>query len=157
MVALQSHHAPKPVSKSRQVVYREPISWMRLLTTTALFSIATGAILVALDSKHAPPAASTPVETEAVYQSSLGLRVTTRKQQVEIRWDHDSLAVLKPVKGLVKITEGETSKLIPLDWRDLQDGYVSYAPLTTNVGVRLEITRADGSGVTESARVVAIP
>jgi hypothetical protein len=130
---------------------------MRLLTTTALFSIATSAILVALDSKHPASAAPAPVQTTAPYQSPLGLRVTARKQQVEIRWDHDSLAALKPVKGLVKITEGEITKLIPLDWRDLQDGYVSSAPLTNDVEVRFEITRADGSSVTESARVVAIP
>ena len=130
---------------------------MRLLTTTALFSIATGAILVALDSSHPASAAPAPVETAAAYQSPVGLIVTTRKQQVEIRWDHNSLAVLKPVKGLVKITEGEMTKLIPLDWRDLQDGYVSYTPLTNDVTVRFEVTRADGSSVTESARVVAIP
>ena len=157
MVALQSHHAPKPVSNRRHVVYREPISWMRLLTTTALFSIATGAILVAPDSYHSSPAAPAPVQTAAAYLSPLGLRVTARKQQVEIRWDHNSLAVLKPVKGLVRITEGEMTKLIPLDWRDLQDGYVSYAALTNDIAVYFEITRADGSSVTESARVVAIP
>ena len=151
MVALQSHHAPKPVSKRRQEA-----SWTRLLITTALFSIATSAILVALGSKHPASAAPAPVQTTS-HQSPLGLRVTTRKQQVEIRWDHNSLAVLKPVKGLVKITEGEMTKLIPLDWRDLQDGSVSYAPLTNDVGVRFEITRADSSSVTESARVVAIP
>jgi hypothetical protein len=152
MVALQSHHTLKPVSRPRQ-----PISWMRLLTTTALFSIATSAILVALDSKHPASAAPAPVQTKAAYQSPLGLRVTARKQQLEIRWDRDSLAALKPVKGLVKITEGEMTKLIPLDWRDLQDGYIFYSLLTNNVGVRFEITREDGSSVTESARVVAIP
>lgn len=157
MAALQSHHAPKPVPKAPRVAYREPISWMRLLTTTAIFSIATSAILVALDSKHPAPAAPAPVEAAAPHQPALGLRVTTRKQQVEIRWDHDSLAVLKPVKGLVKITEGEMTKLIALDWRDLQDGYVSYAPLTNDVRVRFEITQGDGASVTESARAVAIP
>jgi len=130
---------------------------MRLLATTALFSIATGAVLVALDSKHPAPAAQAPVGTAAAYQSPLGLRVTTRKQQIEIRWDHDLPAVLKPVKGLVKITEGEMTKSIPLDWRDLQDGYVAYAPLTSDVRVRLEVTGADGATVTESARAVTIP
>ena len=157
MYALQSHHAPEPAPKPRQAVYREPIAWMRLLTTTALFSIATGAMLVALDSSHRELPAAAPVEIPAAYRSPLGLKVTIRKQQMEIRWDHDLLAALKPSKGLMKITEGETTKLITLDSRDLQDGSVSYTPLTNDVRVRLEITGADGAGTSESARAVAVP
>jgi hypothetical protein len=85
------------------------------------------------------------------------LRVATRNQQVEIRWDHNLVAAFKSGKGLIKITDGDMAKLIPLDWRDLQDGYVAYAPLTNDVRVRLEVTATDGTTFTESARVVAIP
>src|ERR1700732_3145065 len=106
MDATHPPHAPVAISKRRQTVHREPIAWMRLLTTTALFSVATGGILVALDSRHPEPQATAPVESAAGSQSPLGLRVSMRKQQVEIRWDHDSLAVSKPGKGQMKITEG---------------------------------------------------
>ena len=157
MVAAQFHHAPKPVSQSRPAVYGERISWIRLLITTAVFSIVTGAILVGLDSGHSGAPAAAPVENASEYQSPLGLRVTTRNQQVEIRWDHNLVAALKSSKGLIKIAEGETAKSIPLDWRDLQDGYVAYAPLTSDVRVHLEVTAADGATFTESARVIAIP
>jgi hypothetical protein len=156
MVAVQTHHAPQAVPTTIQRS-REQITWMRLLTTTALFSIATGAILVALDSNRADTAAAAPPETAEAYRSPLGLRVTSRKQQVDIRWDHNLITALQSSKGLMKITEGETTKLIPLDSRDLQDGYVSYAPLTSDVRVRFEVTRADGSLVAESTRVVAVP
>jgi hypothetical protein len=157
MDAQQFHHAPKLVPKPRQAVYRGPIAWRRLLATTVLFSLATGAILVALESRHPEPPGAEAAGNTAAYQSPMGLRVAIRKQQVEIRWDHDLVAALKPGKGLIRITEGETTKLIPLDWRDLQDGSVSYKPLTSDVHVRFEIIEADGVGISESTRVVAIP
>jgi hypothetical protein len=155
--AVQTHHAPHAVPTTVQRIYRERVSWIRLLSTTASFSIATGAILIALDSNHAGTPVAAPTETATEYRSTLGLRVTTQKQQLDIRWDHDLAVRLQSTKGLMKITDGEMTKLIPLDSRDLQDGYVSYTPLTNDVRVRFEVTKVDGTSVTESARVVAIP
>jgi hypothetical protein len=147
MVATQIHHAPQRMAKPRSGLVHDSSSWLRLLITTALFSLATGAILIGLDSGPAAPAAQT---------SQLGLRVTAQKQQVEIRWDHVAVAALNPVKGLLKITEGETIKSIPLDRSDLQDGFVSYSALTNEVRVSFEVTEASGITVSESARMVAI-
>jgi len=146
--------------QTSQSTFRQPISWMGLLTTTAVFSIVTGAVLVAFDSKRptSAAAASTTVETaSATSQSPLGLRVTSRKQQVEIRWDHNSRPVTSASKAVMKITEGETTELIRLDHRDLQDGFVSYTPMTKEVQVRFVVIAPDGTSVSESARVVAIP
>src|SRR5579872_7443437 len=114
MIARQFHHAPKVIPKPRSVVFREATPWMRLLVTVALFSVATGVILVALDSGSATPAAPT---------SPLGLKVSAQKHQVEIRWDHVAVTALNPVKALLKITEGDSTKSIPLDRSDLQDGF----------------------------------
>jgi hypothetical protein len=147
MVATQIHHAPQVMVKPRSGLVHDSSSWTRLLITTALFSVATGAILMGLDSGPATPAAP---------PSQLGLRVTAQKQQVEIRWDHIAVAALNPVKGLLKITEGEGAKSIPLDRSDLQDGSVSYLALTNEVRVSFEVTEASGISVSESARVVAI-
>ncbi len=157
MAAVQTHHLPHAVPTTIQRSYGERVSWIRLLTTTALFSIATGAILMGLDSNHVEAPAAAPAKTTAEYRSPLGLRVSARKQQVDIRWDHDLVARLPSNKGLMKITEGEMTKLIPLDSRDLQDGYVAYSALTNDVRVRLEVTCVDGTLVTESARVVVVP
>jgi len=145
--------------QTSQSTFKQPISWMGLLTTTAVFSVVTGAVVVGFDSKHpTSAAASTTVETaSATSQSPLGLRVTSRKQQVEIRWDHNSRPVTNASKAVMKITEGETTELIRLDHRDLQDGFVSYTPMTKEVQVRFVVIAPDGTSVSESARVVAIP
>ena len=147
MVATQIHHAPQAVIQPRSGLVHDTSSWIRLLLTTALFSVTTGAILMGLDSGPVAP---------AVPPSQLGLRVTAQKQQVEIRWDHVAVAALNPVKGTLKITEGESAKSIPLDRSDLQDGFVSYLASTSAVRVSFEVTEASGIIVSESARVVAI-
>jgi len=131
-----------------------PYSWMPLLATTALFSIATAAVIMRSEFSHAVAAAS--VEN-TVNQSPLGLKVASRKQQVDIRWDHECAAIVRADKGIMKITEGEMSEVIPLDRRDLRDGSVSYTPMTNDVRIRLEILGPGGASVSESARVVAIP
>jgi hypothetical protein len=150
MVATQIHHAPQVMAKPRSRLVHDTSSWMRLLITTALFSLATGAILMGLDSGPAMP------NTPAAPPSQLGLRVTAQKQQVEIRWDHVAVAALNPVKGLLKISESDNIKSIPLDRSDLQDGFVSYLAPTSEVRVSFEVTEASGITVSESARVVAI-
>jgi len=103
-----------------------------------------------LDSRASAPA---PV---AAPPSQLGLKVSAQKQQVEIRWDHVAVAALNPVKGMLKVSEGESTKAIPLDPRDLQDGFVAYQSLTGEVRVSFEVTQASGSTVSESAKVIAI-
>jgi hypothetical protein len=147
MVATQIHDAPQVMALPRSGLIHDSSSWLRLLITTALFSVATGAILMGLYSGPAMPAAQIP---------QLGLRVTAEKQQVEIRWGHVAVAALNPVKGQLKISDGERIKSIPLDRNDLQDRFVSYLALTNEVRVNLEVTEASGVTVSESARVVAI-
>jgi len=135
------------MAKPRSGLVHDTSTWMRLLITTALFSLATGAILMGLDSGPPTPMAQT---------SQLGLKVSAQKQQVEIRWDHVAVAALSPVKGLLKISESDNIKSIPLDRSDLQDGFVSYLASTSEVRVNFEVTEASGITVSESARVVAI-
>jgi hypothetical protein len=155
MIVRQVHHTLTPVSKPREPVFREPIAWMRLLTTTALFSIVTASLLVALESRRSGGALMTDAtQTTARPESALGLKVTSQEQHVEIRWNHDSRATSGAAKGLVKITDGEVTELINLDQRDLRDGHVSYTPITKDVSIRFEVIAADGSSVSESARAV---
>jgi hypothetical protein len=153
---VRPNHRPSPLS------FHTPISWTPLLTTTALFSIITALVVVALDSRRpgampAPTAEATPSPAAAVYESPLKLKVSSQKQHIEIRWDHEASVIQKADKGLIKITEGEMSELIPLDRRELQDGYVAYTAMTNDVRIRLEIIASDGKSISESARVVAIP
>ena len=128
---------------------------MRLLTTTALFSIVTASLLVALESRRPVRTVTTDATpTIARPESALGLQVTAQEQRVEIRWNHDSRATLGAAKGLIKITDGEVTELISLDRRDLRDGHVSYTPITKDVSICFEVIAADGTSVSESARAV---
>ena len=43
------------------------------------------------------------------------------------------------------------------DSLELKSGYVAFTPKTNDVGIRFEVTAADGTATTESIRVVAIP
>jgi hypothetical protein len=128
---------------------------MRLLITTALFSIVTASLLVALESRRSGGGTTTDTtQTTAGLESPLGLKVTSQGERVEIRWNHDSRATLGAAKGLVRITDGEATELISLDQRDLRDGRVSYTPIAKDLWIRFEAIAADGSSVTESARAV---
>lgn len=138
----------------RLLVPSQPPFWMPLLVTTALFSIATAAVMVRSESTHQVAAA--PVEN-TVNQSPLGLKVASHKQQVDIHWDHECAAIVQAEKGIMEVTEGEMSEVIPLARRDLRDGSVSYIPMTNDVRIRLEVTGPGGASISESAHVVAIP
>ena len=131
-------------------------SWLQLMVTMAAFSIATAALSLQLDRAHKPPAAVPTVQSPSV-QPGIGLKVSSNKQGIEIRWDHQSPVIAKGDKGILKISDGEIDEVIPLDQQDLEDGYVSYKPLTNDVHVRIEITHQDGGTFTESARVVSTP
>ncbi len=146
---MQIHHSLKPVAEVREEASRPPIAWMRLLITTALFSVVTGISLVALESRH-------PAPVEAVVESQLGLKVTSQQQQVEIRWNHEAPAALAAAKGLMEISDGDWTQSIPLDRRDLEDGHISYRAITNDVRIRFEVIALDGNSVSESARAVAI-
>jgi hypothetical protein len=153
MIVRQIHHTLTPDSRFPDPVFKEPIAWMRLLTTTALFSIVTCSLLVALESRRPVRAVTTDAtQTIARPESPLGLQVTSQEQQVEIRWNHDSRATSAAAKGLLKITDGEVTELISLDRRDLRDGRVSYTPITKDVRIRFEVIAADGTSVAESGR-----
>jgi len=161
MVPKQPQDGSAPVAaKSPAIVIRERISWAPLLMTAALVSTVMAALLTISQPRSvaaAVPVPAVPAPAVVSYQSPLGLKVVTRKQQVDIRWDRDSALIAKAEKGLMKVTEGETIHDISLDRRDLREGYVAYSARTNDVRIQLDVTQADGTTTSESARVVAIP
>ena len=137
-----------------------PSSWTPLLITTAAFSIVTASLSLQWERvQKAPVPAPTvvpQVETPHV-PPGIGLKVNFVKDRLEIRWDHHSAVIAQGDKGILKIADGEIEQVIPLEQLDLEDGYVSYTPLTNAIRVRIEITHKDGGTFTESARVVSTP
>lgn len=153
------------------------IRWSRLAPTVVLAALAIGTLQLATGSKHTVSAAgasempvsaseSTPSEIAqptpaipAVTDSdrALGLTVTSKQHQLEIRWNRESAAINGADKGLMKITENGITEALPFDQAQLRDGYVAYTPKTNDVNIRLEVTGKDGATKSESIRSVAIP
>jgi hypothetical protein len=91
------------------------------------------------------------------YNLPLGLKVTSNPQQLQVHWDRNATAIQSAAKGVMRVSDGDASEVIPFDARQLQDGYLVYRPLTNDVSIRLEVSQADGQSVSESVRVVAMP
>jgi hypothetical protein len=150
-VALVS--APQPPAKFSAP--QEGIRWLRLLPTAALVAIGIGALQMATNSSRTVAAAPPP--TEAVAAAGLGLTVTTHSHQLEIRWNRESAVIQASDQGTMKITDDGITESVPFDQSQLRDGYVAYAPKTSDVSIRLEVTGKDGDTTSESIRSVAIP
>jgi hypothetical protein len=158
---------PMPTPAPASSVAGSGIRWSRLMLTAALAVIGVGAVQMATNSNHtvaAAPAESSatpnmvaPGETAPDNQHGLGLTVTTRQHQLEIRWNRESGAIAGCDKGVMRITDDGITEAVPFDQGQLRDGYVAYTPKTNDVSIRLEVTGKDGGTTSESIRAVAIP
>ena len=151
---------PPPVPRAAQTSIR----WSRLAPTVLLVALASGAMQLAMSSRRvvaAPRTNENSVEEATqppdVTDHVLGLSVTTKPGQLEIRWNPESAVLATADKALVKITENGVTEVLSFDQSQLHDGYVAYKPKTNDVSIRLEVTAKDGSTKSESIRSVAIP
>jgi hypothetical protein len=151
--------APKPQAPERAMLApppywppKEKIKWSGLLPTAALMVIGLVALQLSTNSKQTTAAAAAP-STE----TALGLTVTSRPHQLEIRWNRESEAVTASDHGTMRITEAGVTEAVPFDQEQLHDGYVAYTPTTNDVSIRFEVTEKDGGTAAESIRSVAIP
>ena len=150
----------------------ERIRWARLVPTAALVIVAIGALQMFGTSNQSVSAAPelssveqgalTPSEAASAAavagsEKYLGLTVTSRQHQLEIRWNRESAAILASKSGEMKITEDGITEAVPFDQAQLRDGYVAYTPKTNDVSIRLQVTAKDGGTTSESIRSVAIP
>jgi hypothetical protein len=135
----------------------EGVRWFRLLPTMALVIIGIVATQIAWNSRRTVPEDPAPAAEAAVYDTPLGLKVTSQPHQLEIRWNRAAAAVTAAVKGTMNISEAGVTEAVPFEARELREGYVAYTPKTNDVSIRFEVTAADGVAITESIRVVAIP
>jgi hypothetical protein len=151
---------PPPKPQATQWTPPAPISldggnrlrWSRLVPTAALVMMGIAGLQLATNSNRAVAAAAKPAQTA----SELGLAVSSRPGQLEIRWNRESAAIADCNAGVMKITEAGGTRTIPFDQRQLQDGYIAYAPTTNDVSITLEVTGKDGT-TSESIRSVTTP
>jgi hypothetical protein len=146
------------------------IRWLRLLPTAALVAICIMALQLVTNSNHTSDAAAaesagseihasaaTPDLAQTKNENGLGLTVTARQHQLEIRWNRDSQAIAACDKAVMRITDDGITEAVPFEQSQLRDGYVAYNPKTTDVSIRLEVTGKNGGTTSESIRSVAIP
>jgi hypothetical protein len=147
---------------------RERVRWSRLLPTAALVVLGIGALQLATNSKQTVSAANgnqtasaadgnQTASAEDGNHTSLGLSVTPRQHQLEIRWNPQAAAIAASKNGVMTITDAGTTEAVPFDQEQLRDGFVAYGPTTSDVSIRLEVTGQDGSTTSESIRSVTIP
>ncbi|HTS46682.1 MAG TPA: hypothetical protein VMH05_01995 [Bryobacteraceae bacterium] len=133
-----------------------PVQWLHLLPTVALaiLGVTVASLATSLHGASDPEATANPAP---LAQTSLGLRVVPKPQQLEILWNHDSNAIQAAENGLIRISDGDIAEAVPFDARQLQDGALVYRPLTNDVNIRLEVKEKDGQQISESVRTVATP
>lgn len=161
---LPSQKAAAPPRRKPAVPFTasiNPAEWLRLLPTATLGMVLVGASQFAFDSSHvvatSTPNQSIQTSVPSSDRTNLGLMVTSLSKQLQIRWDHESPAILASANGVMKITENGVTEIVPFDQQQLRDGSVAYGAKTNDVSIRLEVTDKDGATMSESVRSVAIP
>jgi hypothetical protein len=138
------------------------IRWSRLWPTAALITIGIVATQVAWNSRGTASANSSAAEATApatvpADETPLGLKATSQPHRLDIRWNPAEPALAGAVKGTLSISGAGVTDAVLFDSLELKSGYVAFTPKTNDVGIRFEVTAADGTATTESIRVVAIP
>jgi hypothetical protein len=137
------------------------VAWARLLPTATLGMIIVGVLQFAIDSHHGaalPPSnQSKPPLVESADRTNLGLTVSALSNQIQIRWNRESQAIVASDHGVMRITENGITEVVPFYPTQLRDGYMAYGPKTNDVSIRLQVTGKDGAMTSESVRLVAIP
>jgi len=153
---------PRPVS----TFMRDGIRWSRLLPTAALVVLGICALQLVTNPNRfgsAVPTQTNNMPSQASLAATpnqpaiLGLTVTARPRQLEVRWNSEAAPIQQCERGVMKITESGVTQVIPFDQRELHDGYVAYTPTTNDVRITLDVTGPGGVTTSESIRAVAIP
>ena len=89
-----------------------------------------------------------------IAQASVGLRTLDRDGQLQILWDPSATDVRSGRDGILLITDGTQSRVIPLDAADLRAGLITYARQSGQVDVTLTLDQPNGRKVIEAATFV---
>ncbi len=93
-------------------------------------------------------------QTTAPAPLAMGLRAKLESGKIVVRWDRGSSPVLNAASGSLRIADGDFTKVVNLDARQLQNGSVIYMNADNKVGFRLEVTTTQKTVVAESTDYV---
>lgn len=88
---------------------------------------------------------------------SLGLTAKSEAGKVVVRWDRSNKAIQNAASGVLRILDGDFSKVVNLDTRQLQNGSVIYMSADNRVGFRLEVTTTRRTTLSESTEYIPAP
>jgi protein TonB len=137
---------------------RKSFSLLKLLAwLLAIIIVGTVAItaVVGLRSANRLGAPAPVPEVKEAYETPLGLKVASSAGRLDVSWDHDSPVILTGTRAVLTITDGDITKRIQLDEKQMRDGSIAYTPFSTDVNLRLEVGGPDGKTIGESVRVIA--
>lgn len=93
----------------------------------------------------------TDIERAALQTLSMGLSARLENGKAVLRWNRNAPAIRHALSGTLRILDGDSSKLISLDTRQLQHGTVIYMSAESPVNFRLEVTTDQKTVISESA------
>ena len=138
---------PKPTPGSSTAQFRSKWVWIPLSFVFLILGVVVGFQAALMLNKPGAELASA---------STMALDLTAKMEagKVIIRWDRNSAPVRNAASGTLRIMDGEFSKMVNLDTRQLQNGSVIYMSAENKVGFRLEVTMRQKTLVSESVDFV---
>jgi hypothetical protein len=86
----------------------------------------------------------------ATVSTGLDLNTKVEGEKIVVRWDRGSAAVQNAQSGTLRILDGDFSKVVNLDARQLQNGSVIYMSSENKVSFRLEVITRQKTTIIES-------
>lgn len=90
------------------------------------------------------------VELAAARSVSMGLSAGVENGKIAVRWNRESAPIQNAQAGSLRILDGEFSKVVTLDERQLRNGSVVYMSAENRVSFRLEVTTRQRTQVIET-------
>jgi TonB family protein len=151
-VSVVGSESGEPTSARKSLSLLKGLAWLLAIIIVATVGIT---VVVGLRSANRFGVAAPVPEVKDAYETPLGLKVASSAGRLDVSWDHDSPVILTGSKAVLTITDGDLTKRIQLDEKQMRDGSIAYTPFSTDVNLRLEVGGPDGKTIGESIRVIA--
>lgn len=85
---------------------------------------------------------------------SLNLRVERSGADLMLTWNRDAAAIQTATRAVLSISDGGRQEGYEMDLSQLRNGSIVYAPVTTDVSFRLDVTARDQKIITATVRML---
>jgi proteasome lid subunit RPN8/RPN11 len=136
----QFHEEEPPLRYGSQTQSRPGSNWSWLIV--AVLIMASAAVAVVGLRVFGPRLEGEP----------LSVTVFERDGQLQIRWNRTATALRDAFGGSIQLVDGQETRSIPLDAKELASGNVTYARKSGDVQIRLVVESRDGSSSEAASR-----